>query len=41
VIANIRLTVFSEQSWLVKEKKLNLVKNRLGKINKVYLYQYQ
>ena len=44
VIANIRLIVFSKQNWLVKEKKLNLVKNKPQKINTFYLIenpQYQ
>ena len=36
LIANIRQIVFSEQSSLVKEKKLDLVKNKQGKIYKVY-----
>ena len=39
VIANIRLIVFSKQNWLVKEKKLNLVKNKLQKINTFYLIE--
>ena len=39
VIANIKLIVFSEQNWLVKEKKLNLVKNRPRKINTFYLIE--
>ena len=44
VIANIRLIIFSKQNWLVKEKKLNLVKNKPRKINTFYLIenlQYQ
>jgi hypothetical protein len=39
VIANIRLIVFSKQNWLVKEKKLNLVKNKPRKINTFYLIE--
>ena len=39
VIANIRLIVFSKQNWLVKEKKPNLVKNKLRKINTFYLIE--
>ena len=41
VIANIRLIVFSKQNWLVKEKKLNLVKNKPRKINTFYLIENQ
>ena len=39
VIANIRLIVFSKQNWLVKEKKPNLAKNKLRKINTFYLIE--
>ena len=39
VIANIRLIVFSKQNWLVKEKKPNLAKNKLQKINTFYLIE--
>ena len=39
VNANIRLIVFSKQNWLVKEKKLNLVKNKPRKINTFYLIE--
>ena len=39
VNANIRLIVFSKQNWLVKEKKPNLAKNKLRKINTFYLIE--
>ena len=39
VNANIRLIVFSKQNWLVKEKKLNLAKNKPRRINTFYLIE--